>query len=203
MSKDQLIIKRIIDLICSALLLLLAFTVIILLYILVIFNSKQSGFYKSTRIGKHGRPFIMWKIRTMENIEWLDTTVTTSKDPRITAFGRFLRRTKLDELPQLWNVLKGDMSLVGPRPDVSGFADKLQGEDRKVLTIRPGITGLATLAFRNEEKLLAKQKNPERYNRKVIWPEKVRINKLYIDKYSLLLDFKILFKTIFGGKFTV
>ncbi len=135
----------------------------------------------------------------MKNVEGLDTTVTSSKDPRITKFGQFLRRTKLDELPQLWNVLKGDMSLVGPRPDVSGFADQLTGEDRIILSIRPGITGLATLTFRKEEELLANQKNPERYNREVIWPEKVRLNKLYIKKYRQQLDFEILVKTFFGG----
>jgi len=95
------------------------------------------------------------------------------------------------------------MSIVGPRPDVPGFADHLQGENWIILTIRPGITGLATLAFRNEEELLANQKNPERYNREVIWPEKVRLNKLYIEKYSLFLDFNILFKTLFGGTISI
>ena len=145
----------------------------------------------------------MWKIRTMKNIEELDTTVTTSKDPRITPFGQFLRRTKLDELPQLWNVIKGDMSLVGPRPDVPGFADTLVGEDRILLSVRPGITGLATLAYRDEEQLLAKQKDPEQYNKEVIWPEKVLLNRFYIEHYSLWLDFKIIYKTIFGGNISV
>ena len=171
--------------------------------LLVILSSQQNGLYKSIRIGQHGYPFTMWKIRTMKNIEGLDTTVTTSKDPRITPFGQFLRRTKLDELPQLWNVIKGDMSLVGPRPDVPGFADTLIGEDRILLSVRPGITGLATLAYRDEEQLLAKQKDPEQYNKEVIWPEKVRLNRFYIEHYSLWLDFKIIYKTIFGGKFIV
>ncbi len=125
------------------------------------------------------------------------TSVTAANDPRITNFGKFLRKTKLDELPQLFNVLKGDMSLVGPRPDVPGFADKLQGENRKILALKPGITGLATIAFKNEEELLAEQENPEQYNREIIWPEKVRLNKKYIEQYSFLLDLKILWKTVF------
>lgn len=203
MLKDQFIVKRIIDLICSILGLLIALPFILLVYIITSINSQQNGLYKSIRIGKHGHPFTMWKIRTMKSIEGLDTTVTTSKDPRITPFGQFLRRTKLDELPQLWNVIKGDMSLVGPRPDVPGFADTLVGEDRILLSVRPGITGLATLAYRDEEQLLAKQKDPEQYNKEVIWPEKVRLNRYYIEHYSLWLDFKIIYKTIFGGNISV
>jgi lipopolysaccharide/colanic/teichoic acid biosynthesis glycosyltransferase len=112
--------------------------------------------------------------------------------------GRFWRKTKIDELPQLINVLKGDMSFVGPRPDVPGYADKLEGEDRIVLSVRPGITGPATLKYRDEEALLAGQKDPERYNNEVIWPDKVRINKEYIKSYSFKNDLVYIAKTIFG-----
>jgi len=126
------------------------------------------------------------------------SSVVTNNNPNITSFGRFLRKTKLDELPQLWNVLIGNMSLVGPRPDVPGFADQLKGEDRIILSIRPGITGPASLAFKNEEGLLAQQENPEQYNREIIWPEKVAINKAYIENYSFWLDLKILWKTVVG-----
>ncbi|UAB80425.1 sugar transferase [Marixanthomonas sp. SCSIO 43207] len=199
----QVFLKRTIDFLFSFVGNLLSLPLIILALIISSLETRKWGIYSSTRIGQNGRPFTMWKIRTMKNIEGLDTTVTTSKDPRITPFGQFLRRTKLDELPQLWNVIKGDMSLVGPRPDVPGFADTLIGEDRILLSVRPGITGLATLAYRDEEQLLAKQKDPEQYNKEVIWPEKVRLNKYYIEHYSLWLDFKIIYKTIFGGNISV
>jgi lipopolysaccharide/colanic/teichoic acid biosynthesis glycosyltransferase len=110
--------------------------------------------------------------------------------------GRFLRRYKLDELPELWNVLKGDMSLVGPRPDVPGYADKLEGEERLILQLKPGLTGTATLKYRNEEELLAKQDDPIRYNDEVIWRDKVRINLQYYYNHSLMGDVKILFDTV-------
>lgn len=199
MTSFQKYIKRILDLALSTTGLLIVSPLLLIGIVFARISTRKNGLYCSTRIGQNGIPFTMWKIRTMKNLPTINTTVTTSSDPRITKFGQFLRRTKLDELPQLWNVLKGDMSLVGPRPDVSGFADKLTGKDRIILSIRPGITGLATLTFRNEEKLLANQKNPESYNREVVWPEKVRLNKLYIKKYSLQLDFEILVKTLFGG----
>jgi len=124
------------------------------------------------------------------------SNVVTNNNPNITSFGHFLRKTKLDELPQLWNVLIGNMSFVGPRPDVPGYADQLQGDDKIILTVRPGITGPASLAFRDEEELLAEQDDPQRYNDEVIWPEKVRINKEYIRNYSLLKDIKLIFKTV-------
>jgi lipopolysaccharide/colanic/teichoic acid biosynthesis glycosyltransferase len=107
-----------------------------------------------------------------------------------------LRCFKLDELPQLWNVLKGDMSFVGPRPDVSGFADELIGEDRIVLSVRPGITGPATLAFREEESLLQAQADPETYNREVLFPEKVRINKKYVTEYRFQDDLLLILRTV-------
>ena len=110
----------------------------------------------------------------------------------------FLRKSKLDELPQLLNIVNGDMSFVGPRPDVQGYADKLEGEDRIVLDVKPGITGPAQLYFKNESKILSNQINPELYNKTVIWPKKVSINKAYIKNYPLLADFKYIYKTIFG-----
>ena len=109
----------------------------------------------------------------------------------------FLRRWKLDELPTLWNVLKGDMSLVGPRPDVPGYADKLKGKDRRILELRPGITGPASLKYANEEEILANVDDSVKYNDEIIFPDKVRINLKYIDNWSLCLDIKIIFQTIF------
>jgi len=125
------------------------------------------------------------------------STITTAQDARITRLGAFFRRTKLDELPQLWNVLKGEMSFVGPRPDVPSYVDYLQGEDRMILSVRPGITGPATLKYRNEEELLAQQTDPETYNREVIFPDKVRLNRQYVENYSFWADLAYIWQTIF------
>lgn len=125
-------------------------------------------------------------------------TISVEGDSRITPLGKILRKTKLDELPELWNVLKGDMSFVGPRPDVPGYADKLDGEYRKILELRPGITGPASLKYRKEEQLLAMVKNPKQYNDEVIFPDKVRINLYYAHHPSFYTDLKIIFCTILG-----
>ena len=159
---------------------------------------RASGFFFQERIGRYSHRFRLIKLRTMRPDPASNTNVTTALDTRITPFGAWLRRTKIDELPQLVNVLVGDMSLVGPRPDVPGFADRLQGEDRIVLSVRPGITGPATLHFRDEERLLAKQHDPESYNRDVVFPIKVSINRMYVEQYSLLWDIRLLLSTILG-----
>ena len=122
--------------------------------------------------------------------------VSVAGDSRVTPLGAFLRKYKIDELPELWNVLIGDMSFVGPRPDVPGYADKLQGEDRRILELKPGITGPATLKYRNEEELLAMQSNPQTYNDEVIWPDKVRINLEYLRKRTFFGDIKIILQTL-------
>jgi len=152
--------------------------------------------FRQRRVGRHGRLFVVLKFRTMRNRPDAGTTVTVAGDSRVTRIGALLRRYKLDELPQLINVLKGDMSFVGPRPDVPGFADQLEGEVRKVLSIRPGITGPATLAFRDEEQLLAGVADPIGYNRDVIYPEKIRLNLEYIGKCSLKHDLKCILQTL-------
>lgn len=142
--------------------------------------------FQQTRIGKEGRPFTIYKFRTIPKGK-----------SQSNAWGRLLRKTKLDELPQIINILKGEMTWVGPRPDVSGYADQLKGEDRIILTVKPGITGLASLKYRNEEQLLAQQSNPLQYNDEVIWPDKVRINKWYVQNRSWKLDLKIILHTLF------
>ena len=124
-------------------------------------------------------------------------TATARGDVRITKIGAFLRKYKLDELPELWNVIKGEMSLVGPRPDVPGYADKLVGKDRNILKLRPGITGTASLKYANEEEILSAQENPQKYNDEVIFPDKVKVNLDYYENQSLWLDIKIIFATIF------
>lgn len=151
------------------------------------------------RIGQYGKEFKMVKFRSMSAVH-SGSSVSVAGESRITPLGAKLRKYKLDELPELWNVLKGDMSFVGPRPDVPGYADKLQGEDRNILKLKPGITGPASLKYRNEEELLALQANPQEYNDNVIYPDKIRINLYYLKNYSFWTDLKIIFCTIFGRK---
>lgn len=197
MNRRDKVIKRVFDLLISLVSLLVLLPFIIIFIGFATISTRKFGLYSQKRVGMHGRAFSMFKIRSMESSDEL-INITTINDPRVTLFGRFIRDFKLDELPQLWNVILGDMSLVGPRPDVSGYADKLLGEDRIILTVRPGITGPATLKFKNEETLLAEHRDPIFYNDHVIWPDKVRINKEYIKNWSLLGDMKYLFKTIIG-----
>ena len=141
--------------------------------------------------------FRVIKIRTMRTDSGIRTSVTTRNDARITRLGAMLRRFKIDELPQLINVLKGDMSFVGPRPDVPGFADSLVGEEEALfLSVRPGITGPATLKYRDEEVLLARQPDPEKYNRDVIFPDKVAINIEYVRNWSLTSDLRYIWATL-------
>ena len=148
--------------------------------------------FKQIRIGYKGIPFTIYKFRTY-----------TKDGSKPTFFGTILRKTKLDELPQLYNLLKGDMVLVGPRPDVPGYADRLEGADAVILEVKPGITGLASLKYRNEELLLERQVDSQRYNDEVIWPDKVRINKWYVYHRSALMDVKIIFYTLFPLPFDV
>lgn len=155
--------------------------------------------FRQKRVGRQGRLFMMYKFRSM-TVGQGGSSVSVAGEARITPFGAKLRRYKLDELPELWNVLIGDMSFVGPRPDVPGYADKLQGEDRAVLNLRPGITGPASLKYRNEEELLAAQANPQQYNDEVIYPDKVRINLYYLHHYSLIKDLQMIFCTVLGRR---
>lgn len=162
-------------------------------------DTRQWGIFSQLRIGRHGKSFRIYKIRTMRKVAGLSTTVTSANDLRLTRLGRVLRTSKIDELPQLLNVIIGDMSLVGPRPDVAGFADKLVGDDRIILEVRPGITGPAQLIFRAEEKILASVQDPEGYNHTVLWPAKVQANKDYVSRYSVSKDVQLLRRTLFGG----
>ncbi|SFV60847.1 FIG071646: Sugar transferase [hydrothermal vent metagenome] len=170
----------------------------LLAWIVASAETKSNGLFMQTRIGKDGRRFNVFKIKTMKAVQGVQTTVTTSRDRRITRSGAFFRRTKIDELPQLFNVLSGEMSFVGPRPDVPGFADELEGEDRVILQLRPGITGPASLKYKDEEKILSMQDDPEVYNREVIWPDKVAINKAYMQAWSLKKDIGYIIQTVLG-----
>lgn len=155
--------------------------------------------FKQKRVGKAGRLFTMYKFRSM-TVGHDGSSVSVAGDARITPLGAVLRKYKLDELPELWNVLKGDMSLVGPRPDVPGYVDCLTGEERDVLKLKPGITGPASLKYRNEEILLAKVENPQKYNDEVIFPDKIRMNLYYYRNYSFWKDLQMIVCTILGRK---
>ena len=150
---------------------------------------------KQKRVGKEGCLFTMYKFRSM-TVGHTGSSVSVAGESRITPLGAVLRKYKVDELPELWNVLKGDMSFVGPRPDVPGYVDCLTGEEREVLKLKPGITGPASLKYRCEEEVLAKVEDPQKYNDEVIFPDKVRINKNYIKHWSFVLDMKIIIYTI-------
>lgn len=198
LSRTQAVTKRGFDILLAFLGLILTWWLILLAWLAASFDTRQNGIFTQLRIGRNGELFRVIKIRTMRNVAGVDTTVTTGADPRITHLGRILRKAKIDELPQLINVLRGDMSFVGPRPDVPGFADRLTGEDRVILSMRPGITGPATLKYRDEEAILAGQTDPEAYNRDVIFPDKVRINREYTENWSLSDDIRYIWRTIAG-----
>jgi len=196
LNKRQQFVKRVFDLFFSFFGLIIFILPILTLMILASFSTQKFGLFNQKRVGKNGKLFKIFKIRTMKVHIPKEDFITLKNDDRITPFGKFLRNYKLDELPQLFNVFIGDMSLVGPRPDVPGYADKLKKEDRIILSIKPGITGPATMKFKNEEDLLSTQNDPKKYNDEVIWPEKIKINKQYIQKWSLFNDIKCIVNTI-------
>ncbi len=171
----------------------------VLLVVAVLIKIRMPGgpvIFKQQRVGRSGKLFTMYKFRSM-TVNHSGSSVSVAGESRITPLGAKLRKYKLDELPELWNVLKGDMSLVGPRPDVPGYADRLQGEDRLVLKLRPGITGPASLKYANEEEILAQVADPRRYNDEVIFPDKVRINLDYYYNRTFCGDIRLIFQTIF------
>jgi lipopolysaccharide/colanic/teichoic acid biosynthesis glycosyltransferase len=172
---------------------------IVLAWIAASIDTRANGMFTQRRVGRYGEPFTIFKIRTMR-ASGTTSTVTVAGDARITALGKIWRKLKIDELPQLFNVLLGQMSFVGPRPDVPGFADRLEGADRIILSVRPGITGPATLKYRNEEELLASVEDIEVYNREVVFPDKVRLNREYVERWSFSRDIRCILATVFGGE---
>lgn len=199
MSRLSLGIKHLFDKTAALFGIIILSPIILIIYIIhKIVMPGGSFIFKQERVGQFGVIFNIYKIRTMKNnVENNDNFVTTANDDRILPFGKWLRRTKLDEIVELVNVLKGDMSLVGPRPDVEGYADKLEGDDRKILELRPGITGPASLKYINEEEILAKASNPKQYNDEVIFPDKVKINLEYYNNRTFWGDIRIILNTIF------
>ena len=189
--------KRVFDFFASLLGIVILLPLLILISFAIKIDSSGPVLFSQKRVGKDGKLFILIKFRSMMKDHKSNNTATVKGDKRITKIGIFLRKYKLDELPELWNVLKGEMSLVGPRPDVPGYADNLKGENRKILKLRPGITGKASLKYANEEEILGKQDNPQKYNDEVIFPDKVKINLEYYYNQTIWLDIKIIFATIF------
>lgn len=174
----------------------------VLLVVAILIRVKMPGgpvIFKQKRVGRNGKLFTIYKFRSM-TVKHNGSSVSVAGENRITPLGAKLRHYKLDELPELWNVLIGDMSFVGPRPDVPGYTDQLKGKDRDVLKLRPGITGPASLKYRNEEDLLAKQADPQKYNDEVIFPDKVRINLYYHQHYSFVKDIEMIFCTVLGRR---
>ena len=175
----------------------------VMLVVSILIRIKMPGgpvIYRQQRVGQYGRLFTVYKFRSMKVAGEGTTSIASKEENRITPLGKKLRRYKLDELPELWNVLKGDMSFVGPRPDVPGYADKLKGKDRDILKLKPGITGPASLKYRQEEDLLNSVENPQEYNDKIIYPDKVRLNLYYLEHYSFCKDIEMIVCTVLGRK---
>ncbi|MBN2893858.1 MAG: sugar transferase [Bacteroidales bacterium] len=191
------IIKEIFDRVVAFLGLIILWPVLLVVAIMIKIKMPEGPIiFKQKRVGKNAKIFTIFKFRTM-SVSHSGSSVSVAGEARITALGAKLRKYKIDELPELWNVLNGTMSFVGPRPDVPGYADSLKGEDRKILKLKPGITGPASLKYANEEEILSKIENPIEYNNKVIFPDKVKINLEYYEKHNIFLDLKYIFKTVF------
>ena len=196
LSRGNNMVKWFFDRTVSLVLLIVLLPILLLVALCILVANGAPVLYIQERIGQNAKSFKLIKFRTMRGEE--KSPIAASEISRVTRTGRWLRRTKIDELPELLNIFVGDMSFVGPRPDVAGYADKLEGDNLRLLTMKPGLTGVASLKYRDEEDLLAVQPNPQEYNDKVIWPDKVRLNLLYMERQSLWLDVKVLICTALG-----
>lgn len=182
-------VKRVFDVVFSLVMLLLFFWIVLISWLMAIIDTQTNGIFVQKRIGQYGKIFKIYKLRTMQ-------VSSFSEEVCVSRIGKILRNYKLDELPQFFNILKGEMSVVGPRPDLPGYYDLLEGENRKILELKPGLTSLASLKYNKEEQLLAKQESPDIYNDKVIFPDKVRLNLDYYYRRSFWGDIKIVLKTV-------
>lgn len=197
MKKINEIIKRIFDFLASLLGIIILSPILLVVAIAIKIDSKGNILFMQKRIGKNGVPFYIYKFRTMvSDAEKIGKQITVGKDNRITKVGAFLRKYKIDELPQLFNVLKGDMSLVGPRPEVPKYVDLYTESEKRVLEVRPGITDLASLRYKDENDILGNVDNPEEYYINVIMKDKLKLNLEYIEKSNLIFDISLIFKTI-------
>jgi len=200
LSDYQRFLKRCFDLFLSVIGVLIVFLPVLVMVLIATYSTGNFGLFRQERVGQYAKIFWMLKIRTMTGSQPDEDFITLAGDVRITKFGRLLRKYKMDELPQLWNVVRGEMSLVGPRPDVRGFADKLTGSERVLLSLKPGITGPASIFYKNEEELLAGQENPVNFNKNVIWPNKVKMNIQYLENWSLWKDISYILRTFYNHK---
>ena len=173
--------KNLFDRSMALVLVIFFFPFFFVIYLIVSIDTQSSGVFVQKRVGQFGTLFNIYKFKTLH-----------PKTRNITGFGRFMRKSKIDELPQLFNIIKGEMSFVGPRPDIEGYYDKLVGDDRRVLQLKPGLTSEASLKYRNEEQILAKQENPLKYNDEVLFPDKVKMNLEYLNKLCFKEDFKVM-----------
>lgn len=190
-------IKRLFDIFSSLLGLIILSPFLLIISLLVLFSSPGGIFYRQTRVGKNDKSFRLWKFRTMKPDSDKKGLLTVGgRDPRVTGIGYFLRKYKLDELPQLINVLVGEMSIVGPRPEVRKYVDMYSPEQMRVLDVQPGITDYASIEYSNENDLLAKSSDPEKTYIEEIMPAKLKLNMKYIEEKSLATDLKIIFRTI-------
>lgn len=194
-SPGRLRRKRLFDMVCAALGLLILSPVLLVCALLVGLTSPGGVLFRQERIGKDGVPFTIYKFRSMRK-DNAGLKISTSRDTRITSVGRVLRKTKLDELPQLWNVLKGDMSFVGPRPEVREYTDLYTPEQRQVLMVRPGITGLASIRYRNENELLTASSDPNRTYIDEVMPAKLALDLKYIPRACVSYDIKLIWETL-------
>jgi lipopolysaccharide/colanic/teichoic acid biosynthesis glycosyltransferase len=189
--------KRIFDFISSLVVVILFFPFFILIAIWILLDSPGGIFYKQIRVGKDGKEFTLLKFRSMTIGADKQGLITVGNDNRVTRSGRFIRKTKIDEFPQLINILKGDMSVVGPRPEVPKYVALYTEDQKKVLSVRPGLTDLASLKYFDEQKLLGESDDPEKTYLNEIMPKKLDLNLQYLAQQSLFLDFKLIFSTIF------
>lgn len=189
--------KRAFDFICSIIGLILLFPFLLIIWLWVVLDSPGGGFYRQIRVGKSGKDFGLWKFRTMHvDADKKGLLTVGGRDPRVTKAGYYLRKYKLDELPQLINVIQGDMSLVGPRPEVRKYVDIYTSEQLKVLSVRPGITDYASIEYINENELLAKSVEPEETYIQEIMPAKLKLNLKYIEEQNFKVDLSIILRTI-------
>jgi len=179
-------LKILLDFFLSVVLIVLFIPLLIALFIITCVDTRSYGIFFQKRVGQYGKVFTIYKFKTISDHSGVPSQI-----------GLSLRRYKLDELPQLFNILKGEMSFVGPRPDVEGYYDTLEGAQKKVLELKPGLTSEASIKYRNEEKILKQQKNPLQYNDEVLFPDKVKMNLHYLENMSFATDVRILFKTFF------
>jgi len=189
--------KRLLDIVVALIGITVLFPLLIVIAVWIKLSSKGPLFYSQKRVGKDFKEFDIYKFRSMViNADKIGPSVTSGNDPRITKIGKFIRRTKIDELPQLLNVLKGDMSLVGPRPEVMKFVEKKRDEYKKILSVRPGITDNAAIEFRDEETIMNQYEDKERAYLDIILPKKIKLYYYYIDNISFVNDIKLILKTL-------